>query len=81
MAKFSIRLKPNSRYQYPIYEVVVLRTRSAPDSRVYEKLGIYYLTRTQRLFLIDLKRLGLWLLRGAALRGTVKKLIQGARSH
>jgi len=62
-----VRLRRRGHHSYSVYEVVVSYKWKRRQSDYFEKLGFYNPQYREKVFFIDLYRLGFWLNRGAKL--------------
>lgn len=74
-SKFFIRFERRGRYKFPLYNIVVSKSRSNQYGKFYSKIGVYVPLYSKRLFFIDLKQLSFWLSRGAVVKAPLSKLI------
>lgn len=75
-----IRLKRMGRKKAPHYRVVVADSRSPRDGRFVETLGYYKPLSTPARLVLDMDRVEYWIGQGASPSGTVKSLIDKART-
>lgn len=74
-SKFSIRLERRGRYNFALYDIVVVKTKQKLHSKFYNKLGLYVPLYSNRFFFVNMKELSFWLARGAVVKGRLAKLI------
>lgn len=75
-----IRLKRMGRKKAPHYRVVVADSRSPRDGRFVETLGYYKPLSNPARLVLDIERVDYWIGQGASPSGTVKSLINKART-
>jgi ribosomal protein S16 len=74
-SKFSIRLERGGRYNFSLYNIVVVKTKQKHSSKYYQKIGVYVPLYANRFFFINMKDLAFWLSRGAVVKGSLIKLL------
>ena len=68
-------MERRGRYNFALYDVVVVKSRQKHLSRYYEKIGLYVPLYDNRFFFVNFKSLSFWLSRGAIVKGRLSKLL------
>lgn len=70
-----IRLRKKGHKHYTVYEIVVTYKYKNNRADFLERLGFFNPNYKERLFFINLNRLGFWLNKGVFLHSTLKKYL------
>lgn len=73
--KFSVRMERRGRFNFALYDIVVVKTKQKHLSQYHTKIGLYVPLYNSRFFFINLKLLGFWLSKGAVIKGRLSKLL------
>lgn len=74
-SKYSIRLERAGRYNFSLYNIVVVKTKQKQRSKYYQKIGVYVPLYSNRFFFVNMKDLAFWLSTGAVVKGSLTKLL------
>lgn len=73
--KISVRFERVGRYNFPLFNVIVVKSSKKQHTKIYSKIGLYVPLYTNRFFFLNVKELSFWLSKGARVRGRLSKLI------
>lgn len=74
-SKISIRLERAGRYNFALYNIVVVKSKHKQRTKFYSKIGMYIPLYNSRFLFLNLKHLSFWLSRGAIAKGRLSHLI------
>jgi ribosomal protein S16 len=70
-----LRLRRKGRKNYKVFDIVVTKSYKRNRSDFLDKLGFANFNYFERLFFIDIYKLGNWLNKGVFLHNTIKKYL------